>query len=104
MLPKGVNALAKALGKINVAPNTKRLELNDETLSRSKRYTEWVDAIRCYQEKGVINKTLRADFIVSMLISTISTLGLDSHVVLGSSSDEPAYIEFCINSILKLLS
>ncbi|MCH9644220.1 MAG: TetR/AcrR family transcriptional regulator [Gammaproteobacteria bacterium] len=80
-----------------------RLEINAEKYVRSKRYDEWVAAIKVYQARGDINSTLRPDFVASSIISAACSISLDGYVLLESQDEEGDYVNFCVESLLRSL-
>lgn len=84
--------------------NWQRLEITAEQYTHSKRFGEWIDAFKTYQKRSEINPALSSQFIATWLISTVSTLGLDSYVFLKSPDEIDAYTQFCITGLLKVLA
>jgi AcrR family transcriptional regulator len=86
--------------------NWQRLERNDSVsigVTASPEMQAWIRAFQHYQQQGDINPDLRPEFIITMILSIISSAALDPNVFIQSEEDQHAYLEFCIESLKKTL-
>lgn len=72
-------------------------------VSESEEMKAWVDAFRVYQMQGDINKSIRLEFLITMILSVISSAALDPNVYIESQESRDAYIDFCVASVLKVV-
>ena len=63
----------------------------------------WIDALNHYKEKGNINPALKTEFILTLLLSIVSSAGLDKNVFIQMDTEEEAYISFCVGCLQKAL-
>ena len=59
----------------------------------------WIEAFKSYQERGDISSRHRPEFIVTLVLSIISSAALDPNVFIADEKNKKTYIDFC----LKLL-
>ena len=64
----------------------------------------WIDAIKHYQQDGIIDNQLKPEFIVSLLLSIISSAALDPNIFISSKKNQEAYIVFCIKQLERSLA
>ncbi len=87
--------------------NWQRLEYNESQkigLSLSQEAQEWIDAFKHYQKKGDINKSLKPEFIITFVLSIVSSAALDQNVFVQNEAALKKYIEFSLNQLLKGLT
>lgn len=84
--------------------NWQRLESSDNPgigIAQSERMQPWVHAIQHYQETGDIHKKLKPEFVVSFILSVVSSAALDPNIYIHQKTDIAAYIEFCKRAFLN---
>jgi AcrR family transcriptional regulator len=86
--------------------NWQRLELNTEQkigVTLSAETQAWLSAFKHYQQKGDINNNLKLEFIITLVLSLVSSAGMDQYVFISNTFDKEAYIDFCAQSLRKAL-
>jgi len=84
--------------------NWQRLEYDSEAeigLSMSKEAKAWIDAIEHYQQQGDIKKNLKPEFILTFLLSLISSAALDPNAFIHSAKNKESYLDFCVQTVLQ---
>lgn len=85
--------------------NWQRLENKSDQkigITNSKEMQNWIDAFKHYQRIGDINSKVKPEFIITMILSIISSAALDPNVFINNKNNLKEYIEFCI-ALLKNL-
>ncbi len=86
--------------------NWQRLEYEQEQtvgLNISQESKAWIAAFKHYQAKGDINPDLRPEFIMTLILSIVSSAAMDPNVFIKEAEDNKAYIDFCVETLLKAL-
>jgi AcrR family transcriptional regulator len=86
--------------------NWQRLEHNSELkigITLSSEMQNWLKAFKYYQQKGDINSELKLEFIITLILSMISSAALDPNVFISSKRHQKEYIEFCVQHLQKAL-
>jgi len=82
-----------------------RLESGNEIgITQSTETKAWLDAIKHYQNIGSIYKHLRMEFILTYLLSLISSAAMDPNIFIQKNDDLDSYIQFLVEVTLKALS
>jgi AcrR family transcriptional regulator len=87
--------------------NWQRLESDGKAkigLTNSTHMQAWVQAFKTYQLRGDIDRQLKPEFIVTMILSIISTAALDPNVFINGQHNFDRYVDFSIKGILKFLA
>lgn len=61
----------------------------------------WIIAIKHYQQTGDINPQSKPEFIISFIMSLISSTALDPNALTQGNADRENYIDFCVSSLQK---
>lgn len=61
----------------------------------------WIQAFRHYQSQGDIQSNFKPEWIVTMVLSIISSAALDPNVFINDKQAINAYIDFCIETLLR---
>lgn len=87
--------------------NWQRLEYDPELkigVTVSTEVQQWIEAIKYYQKKGDINSKLKPEFIMTLILSIVSSAALDQNVFISNEQNQKNYIAFCVESLIKALS
>lgn len=87
--------------------NWQRLEYNNDPkigVTLSPEFQAWIKAFEHYQQKGDINAELKTEFIITLILSIISSAALDPNVFIAQHKDKQAYIDFCLERLLIALA
>lgn len=85
--------------------NWQRLEYDTEKeigLCMSTEAKAWIDALRYYQQQGSIHPEFKPEFILTFILSLISSAALDPNVFI-EGKDKALYIEFCVQRVVAAL-
>lgn len=87
--------------------NWQRLERNKEkdigvTLSNETQL--WLQAFKSYQKNGEISSHFKAEFIITLILSVVSSAVLDPNSLIRNKKEQGAYIDFCVKFIQKALA
>lgn len=63
----------------------------------------WVQAFNHYQSQGDIQSRLKPEWIVTLILSIISSAALDPNVFINEKQALDDYIDFCIETVSKAL-
>jgi len=83
-----------------------RLEMDNKKeigLTLSTESQAWLDAFKHYQNKGCIRTDLKPEFILTFVLSVVSSTAMDPNTFIQKSNELEKYIKFCVDSFLKLL-
>lgn len=86
--------------------NWQRLEYNSEQkigVTLSPETQDWIDAFKHYQQKGDINPKLKPEFVITFILSIVSSAALDQNIFLNDEQEQKNYIDFCVKRLLKAL-
>ena len=86
--------------------NWQRLESGQENSAKasiSRESDEWLKVFAHYQNIGEIDKRLNPKFIMTLIVSIISSAALDPNVFIEKQNDFDAYIKFCIEGLLRVV-
>jgi AcrR family transcriptional regulator len=70
-------------------------------ITASKEMQAWVEAFKHYQQKGDVDPQLKVEFIITMVLSIISSAALDPNIFIQQEKALNEYIDFCIEAMLK---
>lgn len=86
-----------------------RLELKNKKdigISLSPEAQRWLHALKHYQDKGDIHASAKLEFVLTYILSIISSLAMDPNVFVQKDTDLNAYILFVVKQLsygLKLI-
>ncbi|VVC75601.1 HTH-type transcriptional repressor [Aquicella siphonis] len=72
-------------------------------ITLNKETRAWLDAFRHYQKNGDIDKKAAPEFIMTLILSIISSAALDPNIFIRDKKQQEKYLQFCIKCILKSL-
>lgn len=72
-------------------------------ITQSADMENWVKLIRSYQVKGAVNKKYKPEWIVTLILSIISSTALDPNIFINEEKEYKNYIDFCIDILNKAL-
>lgn len=84
--------------------NWQRMEYDKETeigLNLTKEAKTWLTAFEHYQKTGNIDPSHKSEFVLSFILSLISSAALDPNVFINSAKNREAYIQFCVETLLN---
>jgi AcrR family transcriptional regulator len=87
--------------------NWQRLEFVTEQIGGidlAEESKNWLMACRHYQEKGEVNPGLKPEFIVTLILSIVAAIAMDPNAFIQDPENHKAYVNFCIESLLKALA
>lgn len=87
--------------------NWQRLEYSNDQkigITLSPEFQAWMEAFKHYQQKGNINANLKAEFMITLILSIISSAALDPNIFIADHKDQQPYIDFCIERLLIALA
>lgn len=87
--------------------NWQRLEYNPELkigVTISSEVQQWIDALKYYQKKGDIHRKMKPEFIMTLILSIVSSAALDQNIFISSEQNQKNYINFCVENLIKSLS
>lgn len=73
-------------------------------ITLSNEMQRWIDAFKTYQQKGEIKPSLKIEFIITLVLSIVSSAALDQNVFISNEKAKQAYIDFCVASLLSALT
>lgn len=79
--------------------NWQRLERSEAKnigITLTKETETWIDAFKHYQSQNEIDPELKPEFIITFILSIISSATLDPNVFINDEKSMHDYIEFCI--------
>lgn len=86
--------------------NWQRLEYSSEHkigVTVSNEVQSWIDAFNYYKGKGEINTELKSEFILTLILSIVSSAALDQNIFINDEVAKKNYIDFCVDCLLKAL-
>jgi len=86
--------------------NWQRVEQNTNQnigITNSSDMQNWISAFKHYQAKGDINPAFKPEFIITMTFGIISSSALDPNVFLANKRSQNAYMQFCVDGLVKML-
>lgn len=86
--------------------NWQRLEYETSQhigITLSTETQAWINAFKHYQKKGDIDATLKPEFIITLILSIISSAALDPNIFISNKKNQQAYIQFCMECLMKAL-
>lgn len=63
----------------------------------------WIAACKYYQDKGEIDKSLRPEFIVTFVLSIVSSIAMDPNLFTQDPESNQRYIDFCAERLYKAI-
>lgn len=84
--------------------NWQRLERDSSQtigITNSAEMQRWVDAINQYQSRGEIIKDFKPEWVVTLILSIISSAALDPNIHIKEQKDLNDYIDFSIEVLQK---
>ena len=79
--------------------NWQRLEKENREnigITRSSEMRSWIDLIKFYQEKEEIDPVYKPEWVVTFILSLISSAALDPNVFISGEEQYKDYMDFCI--------
>lgn len=70
-------------------------------VTASQEMQDWVKAFKHYQTTGDLAQSINVEFLITMVLSIISSAALDPNVFIQHEEQLNAYIEFCLTTLLK---
>lgn len=64
----------------------------------------WLDAFKHYQKKGEINRKLKPEFVLTLILGIISSAALDPNTFIKDEKIFNNYIAFCASKLSQALS
>lgn len=86
--------------------NWQRLERDTSPtigVTNSVSMQKWVHAFSHYQAQGDIKPHLKPEWIVTLMLSIISSAALDANVFINETQELNDYLDFCIRILLSAL-
>jgi AcrR family transcriptional regulator len=87
--------------------NWQRLENSASSnigVALSSESQAWINAFKAYQSQGILLSQLQPEFIVTMLLSIISSAALDPNIFIGNKPQQEAYVDFCVDRLEQALT
>ncbi len=87
--------------------NWQRLERSNKKdigVSLSADTKVWLAALAHYQKAGIIKKNTKLEFLLTAILSLMSSAALDPNVFIKNEKDFLEYVDYCVQSILKMIS
>lgn len=84
--------------------NWQRLEYSANSnigVTLSLESQEWLNVFKHYQQKGDIAPNLKPEFLMSFVLSVISTAALDQNSFINTKKKLDQYIEFCVEQFVR---
>lgn len=84
--------------------NWQRLESKTDQIigvTLSPEMQSWIDAFTYYQKKGELNSKLKPEFVITLVLSVISSIALDPNIFISNEKRQKEYITFCLQVLLK---
>lgn len=72
-------------------------------ITQSADMNAWIKLIRCYQIKGDVDEKFKPEWIVTLILSIISSTALDPNVFISEEQEYRNYIDFCISMLNRAL-
>lgn len=69
-------------------------------ITPSKEMSQWINAFQHYQETGDITQAVPAEFMVTLLLSLISSFVIDNNTFIQSDAQKNKYIQLIISTLL----
>ncbi len=85
--------------------NWQRLEKHqsiENPATQSEELQAWLNAFQYYQVQGDINPDLDIRYLINMLLALTTSAALDPNLLSYSEKEFELYLQFCINSLLKI--
>jgi AcrR family transcriptional regulator len=67
----------------------------------SSQMKNWIAVFKHYQTQGDVNAKLKPEFIITLILSVISSAALDPNVYIYGKKNKQAYLDFFLQQILK---
>lgn len=83
-----------------------RLEREEEQtigLSLNEETQKWLTACVHFQKTGEVDSSLKPEFIMTIILSIVSSMALDPNNYIKEPKDREAYIDFSVQFIMKAL-
>ena len=81
--------------------NWQRIEKNTISVGSSETSLKWIEAINHYKKTRQINQELSTEFILCMILSISSSVGIDNIAFLKEEKKLNNYIDFVTDSIVQ---
>jgi len=72
-------------------------------ISKSADMDKWMAAFSHYQQQGDIQAKLKPEWIITLILSIISSAALDPNVFINDQQSLDEYVDFCIESLKTAL-
>lgn len=76
---------------------------NEIGVTLSTESKAWLSALKHYQDSGDINPHLRIEFVLTFILSIVSSTAMDPNVFIKKDTDFNNYIIFTVERLLKTL-
>jgi len=63
----------------------------------------WIDAIKHYQKQKDIDPKFKPEFIITLILSIISSATLDPNIFITDKKNQHAYVDFCVECLQRAL-
>lgn len=83
-----------------------RLEYDDHhaaAVAPSKETDRWMQAFRHYQQQGDIDASIKVEFVITMVLSILSSAAMDPMAFIAKKKDRDAYLHFVCDRLLIAL-
>ncbi|MBX3709087.1 MAG: TetR/AcrR family transcriptional regulator [Gammaproteobacteria bacterium] len=77
---------------------------NDIGVTLSLESKLWLAALKHYQEKGEINGKLKLEFVLTYILSVISSAAIDPNIFIKENPNLDSYCKFLVEMLLKSFS
>jgi AcrR family transcriptional regulator len=84
--------------------NWQRLEYEKKKqigITLSPQAQDWLMAFKHYQANGSISSSLKPEFIMTLVLSIVSSAAMDPNVFITKTQDLSEYVKFCVKQLLK---
>lgn len=72
-------------------------------ITLSSEAKAWLASLKHYQNKGDIHRKLNLEFVLTLILSIVSSAAMDPNSFIKDPKDLNAYTEFCVEKIFKAL-
>lgn len=72
-------------------------------LAQNEETEKWLKACQHFQKTGEIDSSLKPEFIMTIVLSIVSSMALDPNVYIKAPEDRKAYIDFSVQFLEKAL-
>lgn len=86
--------------------NWQRLEASTNQSIRvtlSHEMLEWINIFNHYQQRNEIKKDIKLEFVITLILSIVSSVALDNYTYLKKPDQLNAYLKFVCESIIMAI-